>query len=202
MNTGARTSTSMLFLAPAAILLRLALWAVVAVGIAVPLLWLDYAVHTERHRILVEYLHPDRGDATVAGIPEPQQAPIYQNQTGGVVLSVNHEDRRVLMGLRTPFGDSRDAVRGQLRERCYYDAKLVAYDDLWHEQLMRRVERRRETAYEGMDIRRPLAIVDATFAYCDPNGLTRRERRERDMPQTAGQWLDLLTRQPRPAPSN
>lgn len=192
----------MVVLAPAVILSRLALWSTVAILVAVPLLWLDYAVHTERHRILVEYVHPEAGHATVDGIPEPRQPPIYQNTAGGVTFTVNHEDRRVAMGLRTPFGDSRETIRGQLRPRCYYDAKLVAHDDLWHERLMRRMERRRETTFEGMDMRRPMAIVEATLAYCDPNGLTRQERRERDRPQTAREWLDLLTRQPGPAPSN
>jgi hypothetical protein len=202
MISSARASTPPRLLAPAAILLRLVLWTIVAVGIGLPLLWLDYAVHTERHRILVEYVHSDAGQATVDGIPEPQQPPIYENAAGAVTFTVHHEDRRVVMGLRTPFGDSRATIRSQLRERCYYDAKLVAYDDLWHELLLRRAERRREPGYEGADIRRPLAIVEATFAYCDPNGLTRQERRLRDRPQTAERWLDLLTRQPRTTPSN
>lgn len=189
-----------LALAPAAILLRLALWAVVAIGIGLPLVWLDYAVHTERHRILVEYVHAGTGEATVDGIPEPQQAPLYENRTGALALAVNRADRRVRMGLWTPFGDSRETIRGQLRERCYYDAKLVAYENLWTERLLRRAERGRSAGTPDGDMRPPLAVVDATFAYCDPNGLTRQERRLRDRPQTAREWLDLLSREPRRAP--
>ena len=189
---------------PLAGLLRLAVFAALLAAVAVPLLWLDYAAHAERHRILVEYLHPEHNEATVDGIEEPQPAPIHRSQVGAVAIAVTHGDRRVKLGLDTLFGDNRARIAGELRTRCYYDAKLVAYDDLWSERLLRSFERRRSAVNnEGMDTRRPLAVVEATLAYCDPNGLTRRERRERDRPQTAGQWLDLLTRQPgqRP-PSN
>jgi hypothetical protein len=183
------------FTVPLAALLRLALYGGIAAALAVPFLWLDYQAHTRRERILVEYLHPETGEATVDGIEEPQPAPIYQNQTGALRLTVNHADRRVKLGLNTLFGDSRARIAGALQTRCYYDAKLVAYEDLWSERLLRRRERARAT-FDGDDTRRPLAIVEATFAYCDPNGLTRRERRERDRPRNAQDWLERIEGRP------
>lgn len=194
MMSSPSRSSHLLLLAPLAILARLAVWVIVAAALAVPLLWLDYAAHAERHRIFVEYVHRDSGEATVDGIPEPAQRPVHQATIGSAVLTVLREDRRVRLGLWTPFGDTRPAMAGELRERCYYDARLVAHEDLWHQRLMRWAERRRRPSPEDDgDVRRPMAVVEATFAYCDPNGLTRRERRERDRPQTARQWLDLLS---------
>ncbi len=76
------------------------------------------------------------------GIPEPAQRPVHQATIGSAVLTVLREDRRVRLGLWTPFGDTRPAMAGELRERCYYDARLVAHEDLWHQRLMRWAERR------------------------------------------------------------
>lgn len=200
MMSSLSRSPHVLFLAPLAVLARLALWTVMAVAVGLPLLWLDYAVHGERHRIFVEYLHRDSGEATVDGIAEPALRPIHEATIGSAVLTVLPEDRRVRLGLWTPFGDSRPAIAGELRERCYCDARLIAHEDLWHQRLMRWAERqRRPTAADDGDVRRHLAVVEATFAYCDPNGLTRRERRERDRPQSARQWLDLFS-PPAPPP--
>lgn len=175
---------------------------VLAAGLAgLAFLWLDHKVHTTEHRIFVEYLDSEAGEATIDGLPEAEPAAIRSDRIGSVVIAVHQADRRVRMGLVTPFADSTARMNAILRERCYYDARLLPYEDLWSERLMRLWRPRRSASAEHEDTRRPMAIIEARFAYCDPNGLTRRERRLRDRPQTAREWLDRLTAEPaRPTP--
>ncbi len=77
-----------------------------AVAVGLPLLWLDYAVHGERHRIFVEYLHRTAAKRRWMALPNrPCGRSTSDDRLG--VLTVLPEDRRVRLGLWTPFGDSR-----------------------------------------------------------------------------------------------